>query len=344
MFEESLERLRRGAGAPTGGASRFARRVAATALLPLITLAVACASAGVETKPQPAVRVLLAARAPLLHAMRVGGRLVAVGDHGIVILSDDAGKSWRQARAVPVRTTLTDVAFVDNRRGWAVGHGGTVLQSTDGGASWSLQYTAPMKDTLLSVWFESADHGFAVGAFGFAMETHDGGASWNELKVTEGESRDRHLNRVFPGPDGAIFIAAETGTAFRSDDRGRTWHVLKLPYKGSLWGGLTLADGTVLLYGMSGNAFQTRDKGKTWEAIATGTDRSLTDGILLPDGRVVLVGLGGAVAFGNPGRGPLTALVRPDRQNLASVAQAAGRELLVFGQGGVMAQRLELPE
>lgn len=311
-------------------------------LLTTMTAPYALAGAEGEAIPQAAVRMTHAARAPLLHAAAAGARLVAVGDYGIVILSDDGGESWRQAQTVPVRTTLTGVSFVDERRGWAVGHGGTVLRTTDGGDNWSLQYLAPVKDPLLSVWFESANHGFAVGAFGFAMETQDGGVSWKDLRVAEGEDHDRHFNRVFPGPDGAIFIAAEAGTAFRSDDRGRTWNVLKLPYEGSLWGGLTLADGTVLLYGMGGHAFRTRDKGTTWEAIATGTDSSLTDGIQLPDGRIVLVGLGGAVAFGNPDGSPLTALVRPDRHYLASVAQASGSALLVFGQGGAMAQSLEL--
>ncbi|MBI2313806.1 MAG: glycosyl hydrolase [Betaproteobacteria bacterium] len=306
----------------------------------LAALAAPAAPAAGESKSQPAVRVAQATKAPLLHAVRAGGRLVAVGDYGVVILSDDGGRSWRQAQAVAERTTLTDVWFADEKRGWAVGHGGAVLRTTDGGENWSLQYRAPIKDPLLSVWFENPERGFAVGAFGFAMETRDGGASWKEIKVAEGDDRDRHLNQVFPGPEGSLFIAAESGTAFRSDDKGRTWHTLKLPYKGSLWGGVTLADGSVLVYGMRGNVFRTRDKGKSWQPVASGTDRSLTGGVQLPDGRVVLVGLGGAVAFGAPNASQLTSLVREDRQNLASVAQGGGTDVMVFGQLGVSRQAL----
>ena len=37
---------------------------------------------------------------------QAGQRLVAVGERGLVLLSDDAGKHWRQAQ-VPVSVTLT---------------------------------------------------------------------------------------------------------------------------------------------------------------------------------------------------------------------------------------------
>lgn len=83
----------------------------------------------------------ISSRAPssaLLGIARAGSRLVAVGERGIVLLSDDNGASWRQSPA-PVSVSLTAVQFVDARRGWAVGHCGVVLASTDGGATWSLR-------------------------------------------------------------------------------------------------------------------------------------------------------------------------------------------------------------
>ncbi|MBN3815847.1 hypothetical protein G3N57_04160 [Paraburkholderia sp. Se-20369] len=64
-------------------------------------------------------------------------RLVAVGERGIVLLSDDLGRHWRQAAAVPVSVTLTCVQFVDAQRGWAAGHAGVVLSTEDGGEHWT---------------------------------------------------------------------------------------------------------------------------------------------------------------------------------------------------------------
>ena len=43
-------------------------------------------------------------------------------------LSDDDGKTWRQARRCPPTVTLTAVHFVDDKTGWAVGHDTVVMQ------------------------------------------------------------------------------------------------------------------------------------------------------------------------------------------------------------------------
>ncbi|MCC6377319.1 MAG: hypothetical protein IT519_00760, partial [Burkholderiales bacterium] len=128
----------------------------ATILRTLALLAIAAAAAqGVSAQaPVPAkpaaaasssVEAFHAARAdkaPLLAITRAGSRLVAVGDWGVVVLSDDQGKTWRQAKSVATRFMLTSVAFVDDRHGFAVGHGGTVLATSDGGENWTRNHDA----------------------------------------------------------------------------------------------------------------------------------------------------------------------------------------------------------
>src|SRR3977135_3294331 len=77
----------------------------------------------------PALPSRLAASSPLFAIARAGTRLVAVGQRGHVLLSDDDGTSWRQA-AVPVSVDLTAVHFASPQRGWAVGHDGAILHSS----------------------------------------------------------------------------------------------------------------------------------------------------------------------------------------------------------------------
>ena len=48
---------------------------------------------------QPAGMTARAARGMLTRVVRAGDRLVAMGERGLVVLSDDGGKQWRQARA-----------------------------------------------------------------------------------------------------------------------------------------------------------------------------------------------------------------------------------------------------
>jgi photosystem II stability/assembly factor-like uncharacterized protein len=278
----------------------------------------------------------LATRTLLLDVARAGDRLVAVGEWGHVVLSDDQGKSWRQADLVPTRMTLTEVFFVDARRGWAVGHDAVVLHTSDGGATWALQFAAPEEEaTLLSVWFENADHGLAVGSFGLMLETRDGGRSWKRREPLMSGEEEPHLNHVFGGPDGSIFIAAEFGCVYRSQDGGGDWLHLQPPYEGSFWGGLALDGGAILVYGMRGHAFRSEDLGGTWQAVVSDTDQSLQEATRLRDGAVVMVGLGGVVATSTDGGRSFRAAVEADRRGIASVAEGADGVLLLFGETGV---------
>ena len=79
-----------------------------------------------------------AASSMLLDIARAGQRLVAVGERGHILYSEDDGGHWVQAQ-VPTRVMLTRVFFIDDKSGWAVGHDGNVLHSSDGGISWQLQ-------------------------------------------------------------------------------------------------------------------------------------------------------------------------------------------------------------
>ena len=90
----------------------------------------------------------------LLDAVQTGNRLVAVGEYGHVILSDDQGESWQQANSVPTRNTLTSVMFLDNQTGYAVGHEATILKTSDGGNNWDLQFNERRGETpLFGVYF-----------------------------------------------------------------------------------------------------------------------------------------------------------------------------------------------
>ena len=101
-----------------------------------VALAAAPASPWQDGLDVPAAKSPLAARALINGLAQAAERLVAVGQRGHVLLSDDQGKSWRQAE-VPSSSDLVAVAFATPTQGWAVGHDGIVLRSADAGASWT---------------------------------------------------------------------------------------------------------------------------------------------------------------------------------------------------------------
>lgn len=86
----------------------------------------------------PVIKSARAAQSLLQDIALAGNRLVAVGDRGHIIYSDDNAKSWQQAD-VPTRAMLDAVFFIDEQKGWAVGHDGLVLQTVDAGKTWAMQ-------------------------------------------------------------------------------------------------------------------------------------------------------------------------------------------------------------
>ena len=89
-------------------------------------------SVGWAATPNYAMMTEKALTSMLLDIAAAGDNLVAVGERGHILYSEDSGETWVQAR-VPVSTMLTRVFFISPELGWAVGHDGDVLVSPEGG-------------------------------------------------------------------------------------------------------------------------------------------------------------------------------------------------------------------
>lgn len=313
------------------------REVRGAVLLALVLLVAAYAFSPRPLPRFPATGVAVDS-VLLLAAARAGDRVVAAGERGKVFLSDDQGRTWRQAKT-PTQSTLTAVYFRDAQHGWAVGHDAVILRTVDGGETWEQTHFAPEEQKpLLDVWFAGADKGYAVGAYGSFYESTDAGASWHPGKVLEG---DRHLNALAQAADGKLFLAGEGGTLLRSPDGGRTWEPLASPYKGSFFGIRGAKDGSVLAFGLRGKVFRSADSGATWQPVDTGTQASLMGGSVLDDGSIVLVGQDGAILFSRDNGRSFALQERADGKTIAAAVAVEPRTLLLFGESGVA--RAELP-
>lgn len=282
-------------------------------------------------------------------AARAGDRLVVGGERGVVLLSDDQGQSWRQAK-VPVSVTLTGLSFPSAAKGWAVGHSGVILSTTDGGLTWQKQldsvesqasHTAAAAgsvgsenpgDPLLDVYFKDESNGWAVGAFGRALRTSDGGRTWSD-----GRSR-------IPNPDGShlyavrsvganLYVVGERGAIFVSRDGGERFVALKSPYEGSWFGLAAAPGGGVLVFGLRGHLFRSSDEGQSWLEIKLGSGNAWLGSAGLPDGSIVLVNQAGEVAHGTEdGKFQVLAQRLPP---LAAVTSASNQTAVAVGLGGL---------
>lgn len=277
-------------------------------------------------------------RLMLVDAARHGSRVVAVGDRGYIVLSDDEGRSWRRAKS-PAAPLLTAVEMLDAKTGWAVGHDSVILATTDGGENWAQQFSAPSEQRpLLDILFLDKDRGYAVGAYGAFYETTDGGKTWNARKVIED---DKHLNAIVPLPGGAIVVLGEAGTILRSEDGGGTWKPIASPYKGSLFGGVVAEDGALVAFGLRGRIFRTADGGKAWKAIDNASVASLMGGTRLPDGTLVLAGAGGTVLVSRDNGQSFGPLATGVTKAYAKPILGAPNTLLLLGETG--ASEVALP-
>lgn len=309
----------------------------------------------------------LAARSLMLDIATVGDTFVVVGDRGHVLISEDQGRSWVQQRT-PTRMLLSGVWFHGRDLGWAVGHDAVILRTEDGGETWCLVHAAPeLERPLFDVWFEDERNGFAVGAYGYFLRSSDGGQSWREeslalvdaaadgqpgedsddLDEARGDedwmdddsfAADLHLNRIVRDDRGRLYLMAEAGTVFRSEDRGRTWVALAPPYDGSFFGGLSLDDDSLLVFGLRGNMFRTWNAGATWREVRLPVDTSLFGGARLPDGTIIIVGTAGVMLMSREGD-RFRLVQRADRKALMSAIPAGDGAVVVIGEPGV--ERLE---
>lgn len=323
--------------------------------LPLDTLAQAAS-------PSP-----FAIQSPLFSVTRAGARLVAVGQRGHVLTSDDNGRQWQQAR-VPVSADLVAVTFPSAALGWAVGHDGVILHSSDGGRSWSKQldgrgaaqaivahYASRAPDgnaeagaivaeakrmlaegpdqPFLDVWFENNATGYAIGAFNLIFRTEDGGKTWLPISDRVENPKSYHLYSI-RASGRELYISGELGLLLRLDRASDRFVAVPTPYKGT-WFGVLVNKDWVLAFGLRGNAWRSADGGKSWHKIATHVSSGLNGGTLLEDGRVVLVSQSGHVLLSGDGAKSFERLSGIPPTPMFGVAMTVNNTLALVGARGV---------
>jgi len=273
-------------------------------------------------------------RIVLLGLARAGDRVVAVGERGFVLVSDDSGKSWR-AVGTPVDRTLTAVAFENDKVGVAVGHGGKLVRTEDSGDTWT---EIPMEeagsDSLLGVTSLGGGRFAAYGAFGLYFLSADEGRTWTRRTMIS-EEFENHISQIIVGKFGVLGLVGEYGTLARSVDGGETWEEVPSPYPGSFFGAVQAKDASLLAFGMRGTVYHSTDLAKTWHKVDLGTTTSLNGGCVLSDGRIILVGNAGLVVESTDDGQSLNVKWAPDGAGFSAVVEAPDGSIVVAGERGV---------
>jgi photosystem II stability/assembly factor-like uncharacterized protein len=325
---------------------------------------------GIDALDTPSIPVRSPTTVLLIAISRAGNRLVAVGEHGVVIYSDDNGATWAQGQ-VPVNVTLTCVAFATPLIGWAAGHFGAILMTTDGGKTWAMQLNgiqanqltedaaqnpsvatnpspaAPLAERraahfvdegpdkpFLSLLVLSPQHVMVFGAYRMAMVTTDGGKTWADWSLHIYDKYSHNLyGAAIAGSD--YYLVGEEGLVFRSTDAGNTFLPVTPTSSVTMFGILGAKDGSLIAFGVAGTCFRSTDGGMTWTAVALTSQGDVTSGRVLVSGTIVLITEGGALFKSTDDGATFIAVPGVASLPFFDLEEADAGSLIVVGGAGV---------
>lgn len=346
----------------------------------LIWPAAVCGAAVKDVLQRPALEVVDPAHGVLIDVTRAGSRLVAVGERGIIILSDDSGDTWQQVQ-VPVSVTLTAVSFPTPELGWAVGHSGVVLHSMDGGRTWKRQFdgTAAARMALesaraaaaqagsedntarqmvrnaellvadgpdkpfLDLYFRNAREGIIIGAYGLIFSTADGGRSWQCLMDRVENPRYLHLYGIRAFGDN-LYIAGEQGLFLVSRDKGHSFQQTKTPYSGTFFDLAVTSSGDIVIIGLRGNVFWSADRGATFHQTKVPVEVSFTTVTQMNDGTLMFANQAGMLLSSRDGGRSMQMTTIPRLAPVSALIPAGNGNLVTVGSGGATAVRWPSPD
>ena len=167
--------------------------------------------------------------------LNAAGRAVAVGAFGTVLLSDDAGKTWRSA--APTWAEFAPDGMEPHVYAAHVAADGTVtiagefaliLRSSDGGVTWTQLNKGDA--SLFALQLREDGVGYAVGQSGVILRTADGGATWEPRTSGTGAL----LLGVHATDDGKVLVTAMRDMVV-SRDGGATFSRVKGGGVSNLW-------------------------------------------------------------------------------------------------------------
>lgn len=259
---------------------------------------------------ETAIKQRAADEVTLLDITRAGERLLAAGERGVVIVSDDRGQSWRQA-SVPVSTTITSLSFTDEKNGWGAGHAGAILHTSDGGESWTLQFdghqanqqylartktvAAQMQRELDQLSSEGAEQA-VLDDLQYTLEDAEFNIEDAETAVETGPA-DPFLDILMLDKEQGVAVGAY-GMLYRTGDGGQTWtldidgidNVDRYHY----YAIATDHDGNLYLSGEAGLLYFSYDGGDNWQRVQGLYEGSLF-GVVTQGGAVITFGLRGNI-------------------------------------------------
>lgn len=206
---------------------------------------------------------------------RTGIHGFAVGDHGKLMETNDAGESWHAVES-GVQGNLQQIVFADSLTGFIFQENITCLKTMDGGLSWNAEPLAGNipDGTFYDCLFTNPLTGFIfineyslTESTGYIYRTNDAGANW-DLVYQDGSAYSGKF-AFFDEQQGMIAcMTADYQTKILlTDDAGLTWNVIEQPWLPwySTNALICPVEETAVAAGYGGKIFKSADGGEVWQ-------------------------------------------------------------------------------
>lgn len=302
----------------------FRSAMAILAVLPIVIALLPAAFA-----QRPSVLAPKATESLVLDIARAAGDvLVAVGERGHILRSEDQGDTWTQVPS-PTRTFLSAVACT-GATCWAVGHLATILKSEDSGATWSLEHYSTnnipiegveMPFLLFDLHLEGDKPPLVSGHFGFLLQA-DADGNWSHAQAK------RHKPGEYDAP---LLSNRLNGIARVANTNGTLWLASDLEM-------IEDAEGDLLNVGTLFEAV-----GDEWKAHHFQTEGEVFHGLLaLPDGALLAFGNPGVLYRLDPASGKSTRIEGGGKTPLHGAFLTRENHLWVVGSSGTILKSTDL--
>ncbi len=197
------------------------------------------------------------------------------GEAGMMIYSEDAGKSWHGYYEHGVQEDIFDSYFFEDNTGFITGEKGALYFTEDSCKSWE-KISTPVRDSLYSIEFY--DHSGAIaGGNGTILISSDKGNTWEKSKY---DGKDNFRGIAFLSQHELKAVAAD-GVIAVSRDGGKSWQKRILDETIDFKDVYFINSQHGIICGTEGAIVLTQNGGRSWQTIHTAKRRSGESGIMI---------------------------------------------------------------
>lgn len=198
-----------------------------------------------------------------------GTKIISVGSSGVVLTSDDEGRSWRYNKIS--ENSLYSISMINENTGWIAGSEGYLYRTTDGGTTWDKTVSRKAINLAFKdfheVNFVDVKVGWAFGDNGAVIKTTDGGETWKrqnsnlrkDFTILNAHMLDRNTG----------YFVGERGLIQKTTDGGSNWVKLHNSNQASSLRDVFMIDAeTGWICGDNGVLLKTTTGGKLWDSVS----------------------------------------------------------------------------